>query len=86
MQYTYKILSTKSIENVHYLYEYDAQGNELPNTSTYNTTTVKTEVEYDFEDYGKHVIVVSHFNPKDETVVKRGIENRAITEIKKLSK
>lgn len=43
-------------------------------------TIVNTLVEYTFEDGSIEEISVSHFNPKDDTDIILGIENRFITE------
>lgn len=52
-------------------------------TITMEQTTVFTTVEYDFN--GTIVVVeVAHFMPPDESYITLGIENRAITEQRKL--
>ena len=47
-------------------------------------TTVRTEVEYEFDDGQKVVAEVAHFMPKDEEEIQRWIQNRWITEEKNL--
>jgi hypothetical protein len=85
MEYTYTITKTEEIINTHIIYEYDEQGNEIPGTEiTWNTKTVNTTIEYNFENYGKHTVVISHFDPKNNEDIELGIKNRAITELKKL--
>jgi hypothetical protein len=85
MEYTYTITNREEITNTHVMYEYDEQGNEIPGTeTTWNTKTVITTVEYYFDNYGKHNVIISHFNPKNDDDIELGIRNRAITEIKKL--
>jgi len=41
---------------------------------------VTTDVEFTFEDGTVEVISISHFNPKDDEDIIKGIENRYITE------
>ena len=41
---------------------------------------VTTDVEFTFEDGSIEVISISHFNPKDDNDIIKGIENRFITE------
>ena len=41
---------------------------------------VTTDVEFTFEDGTVEVISISHFNPKDDNDILKGIENRFITE------
>ncbi len=41
---------------------------------------VITKVEYTFEDGSTSVIDVTHFQPKDENDIIKGVENRFITE------
>jgi hypothetical protein len=85
MEYNYTITNTEEITNTHSIFEYDEEGNEIPGTeTTWNTKTVKTTVEYDFDNLGKHIVIITHFDPKNETDIELGINNRAITEIKKL--
>lgn len=50
------------------------------------TTTVNTRVKYTFDD-GEVEVVIPHFfgdNKVDEDYIKLGIENRAVSEEKKL--
>lgn len=42
---------------------------------------VITKVEYTFEDGSTSVIDVTHFQPKDENDIIKGVENRFQTEI-----
>lgn len=42
--------------------------------------TVVTDVEYTFDDNTKKVVRVSHFMPKNEDDIIKGIENRFETE------
>ena len=85
MSYIYTILETEEIINHHRTFQYDENGNEIPETEVnWTTKTVKTKVEYDFSGYGKHVVEIAHFNPHSESDVELGISNRAITEQKKL--
>lgn len=48
--------------------------------NTREETTVITEVEYTFEDGSVSIVNVSHFMPKSEEDIVKGIENRFITE------
>lgn len=47
--------------------------------------TVFTTVEIDLEDGSKKTIEIPHFCPDGEDDIKRGIENRIISENRKLS-
>jgi hypothetical protein len=60
--------------------------NEVGETieSIANIRLLKTRVKYTFDGYGEHIVTISHFNPEDIKDIERGIENRAITEQKKL--
>lgn len=81
----YTILETIEVTNTHTTSEYDAEGNPIPGTEvSWQTKTVTTKVEYDFEGYGKYVVEISHFNPRSEADIELGILNRAITEKRKL--
>lgn len=48
--------------------------------NTREQLTVITTVEYTFEDGSTSIIDVSHFMPKSEDDIIKGIENRFITE------
>ena len=48
--------------------------------NTREEVTVITEVEYTFEDGSTSIVNVSHFMPKQEDDIIKGIENRFITE------
>jgi len=47
-------------------------------------TTITTVVRYDFGELGEVEVSIPHFQPKDEAEIIKGIENRAITERRKL--
>lgn len=82
---TYIILDQSQVTNTHSMFEYDEEGNEIPGTeTTWETGTVTTKVEYDFGDLGKYIIDVAHFNPQSEEDIITGIENRAVSEQRKL--
>jgi hypothetical protein len=82
---TFTILEQEEVTNHHKTAQYDENGNEIPGTEvTWTTTTVKTKVEYDFPGYGKHIVDIAHFNPQTTADIELGINNRAITEQKKL--
>ncbi len=48
--------------------------------NTREEVTVITEVEYTFEDGSTSIVNVSHFMPKSEEDIIKGIENRLVTE------
>ena len=82
---TFTILEQEETTNHHTTFQYDENGNEIPGTEVeWTTTTVKTQVEYDFPGYGKHIVDIAHFNPQSAVDIELGINNRAITEQKKL--
>ena len=85
MSYTYQILETEEITNNHTIFQYDENGNEIPDTEVnWTTKTVKTKVEYDFSGYGLHTVDIAHFNPQSNADIELGISNRAVTEQRKL--
>jgi hypothetical protein len=85
MSYTYTILEQEEITNNHSTSQYDENGDSIPGTEVnWTTKTVKTKVEYDFPGYGKHIVDIAHFNPQTTADIELGINNRAITEQKKL--
>ncbi len=82
---TYVILETQETINTHHSSQYDQDGNPIQGTEiTWQTKTVSTKVEYDFPGYGKHIVDIAHFNPQSAVDIELGINNRAITEQKKL--
>lgn len=76
---TWKILDRWEIIQNHEEYT-DEEGNIIPARTT---NTIFTKVEYDFD--GIIVIVdVAHFMPKSEDYIILGIQNRGITERRKI--
>lgn len=75
-------MNWKEIERREETHQVEAQISETE-TIMMNQTTIFTTIEYDFD--GTIVVVeVPHFMPQDETYITLGIENRAITEQRKL--
>jgi hypothetical protein len=68
-------------------WQYDEEGNPIPGTETVvEYLMVNTLVEYFYPEHNKKVTVeVNHFNPQSEADIELGINNRGITEERKLS-
>jgi hypothetical protein len=81
----YTIIERKTELMDQYFPNYDENGNEIPGQGTTVTNTiVTTKVEYDIA--GELVIVeIPHFNPQSEDDIELGINNRYVTEERKLS-
>jgi len=81
----YKIIDTKEEEITQNFYEYDQDGNPILDglVTTVINKLVTTTVEYDID--GQIIVVeVNHFNPESEADIELGIQNREITERRKL--
>jgi hypothetical protein len=81
------ILERKETKDQQIYWQYDEEGNPIPNTDTvFDYVMVYTLVEYYFEQYDKRVTVeINHFNPQSEEEIEIGINNRGITEERKLT-
>lgn len=68
-------------------WDYDEEGNPIQGTDTvFDYIMVNTLVEYNFPEYNTTIQVdVSHFNPQSEDEIEVGINNRGITEQRKLT-
>jgi len=68
-------------------WDYDEEGNPIPDSDrVFDYKLVNTLVEYFFPQYDTRVTVeVHHFNPQSEADIELGINNRGITEERKLS-
>lgn len=81
----YKIINTTEEEITQNFYEYDEEGNPIldGNIVTIINKLVTTTVEYDLD--GEIIIVdVNHFNPQSQDDIELGIQNREVTERRKL--
>lgn len=68
-------------------WDYDEEGNPIQGTDTvFDYIMVNTLVEYNFPEYNTTIQVdVTHFNPQSEDEIEVGINNRGITEQRKLT-
>lgn len=68
-------------------YEYDQDGNPIEGSKTvFNYSMVYTLIEYSYPEHDAKVTVeVTHFNPQSEADIELGINNRGITEERKLA-
>lgn len=87
MDFTWIVLETVTTPQQQVYWEYDEEGNPIPDTETFfDYNMVYTLVEYDFPTYQTKVTVeINHYNPQTEEDIETGIYNRGITEEKKLS-
>ena len=87
MDFTWTILERKDTPQQQIYWEYDEEGNPIPNTDqVFDYVMVYTLVEYFFSKYDKTVTVeVNHFNPQSEEEIELGINNMGITEERKLA-
>jgi hypothetical protein len=80
------ILQRTDIHEQQIYWDYDEDGNPIPNTDrVFDYNMVNTLVEYFFPEYNTKITVeVHHFNPQSEEEIELGIDNRGITEERKL--
>jgi hypothetical protein len=67
--------------------DYDEEGNLIEGTDrVFDYIMVNTLIEYNFPEYNTTIQVdVAHFNPQSEDEIEVGINNRGITEQRKLT-
>jgi len=87
MDFTWAILERTDTPQQQIYWEYDEEGNPIPNTDqVFDYVMVYTLVEYFFPQYDKRVQVeINHFNPQSEEEIELGINNMGITEERKLA-
>ena len=88
MAFTWIELERKKIPEQQITWQYDEEGNPIPNTDeVFDYIMVNTLIEYYYPVYDTKVTIdVTHFNPQTEADIELGINNMGVTEEKKLAK
>lgn len=87
MAFTWIELERKKIPEQQITWQYDEEGNPIPNTDeVFDYIMVNTLIEYYYPVYDTKVTIdVTHFNPQTEADIELGINNMGVTEEKKLA-